>query len=517
MRGIPASVTGGTTGSKLIYSELTDSCSRNIRSAETRSAQDIQRLLREYCEILISRTDNEFVALTDKINKAIPLIEQLKYEKRGSRVYILHSRDLDDQLMEALPDELRLSVISTLQNLAIPKRPDLVRPTFDSRGSLGNDLRELNRLKDSGELSAEQVSDLIEGFIAKIDSLDALAQYVGGSEESPFRQPIIKAKSFTTDPSKKLSELQEYLNSLDSSTGNRALIVRRVKILAVQEWHKSHSIGVEGGKKINPDFVTQYKKIFEGMQKDSYSPEDIAEIIQKIDLLVNKLREFAFSTEELEEYKRRFGLFLDKDVEIRLEQDGDAPHGFGLGSLYNSIFTYIKRNSGLSPKKPEQATSSIDQRVSSATSINELFTIVRELGTIPSSVGDFSAQEVIDNINGYFSGTRKLTNIPSQYGIRKAAERIKSKTQTGSTTEQGNEKPTFDQEVSRARNIDELKAIIRDPKNAVNIGSTGLTVNDIIGDIDIYIEGDFQQKDLKFITSLFGIRNKVAELAPIRR
>ncbi|NBO36727.1 hypothetical protein EBU91_04245, partial [bacterium] len=307
---------------------------------------------------------------------------------------------------------------------------------------------------------------------------------------------------------------QEYLNSLDSSTGNRLLIVRRVKILAVQEWHKRHSIGVEGGKQLDPKLVSEFRSIFDGLRKDSYSPEDITEIVRIIDLLISRLGNSAFSTEELERFKDRFTFFLNKDYTLSYERDVDAPHGFGLGFLFNSIFNYIKLN-GLSPEKPNQA--SIEQRVSSATSINELFTIVRELGTIPSSVGDFSAQEVIDNINGYFSGTRKLTNIPSQYGIRKAAESFKSKTQTGSTTEQGNEKPTFDQEVSRARNIDELKAIIRDPKNAVNIGSTGQTVYDIIGDIDIYIEGGFQQKDLRFITSLFGIRNKVAELAPIRR
>ena len=515
MRGIPASVTGGATDPKLIYDRLYPSCENKIASAS--SVLEIQNLLTDFCNELQSQTGDAFIPLISGIRETIPVIAQLQFEKRGDRVHSLHPREIDNALM-LVPEELRIAIYQALRKIApVAPRPEVARFTFDSTGSLGPDLKKLNELKDSGRLSAEQASDLIEGVIAKIDSLDALAQYVGGSEESPFKQPIIKAKSFTTDPSKKLSELQEYLNSLDSSTGNRLLIVRRVKILAVQEWHKSHSIGVEGGKKINPDFVTQYKKIFEGMQKGSYSPEDIAEIIRKIDLLVNKLSEFAFSTEELEEYKRRFGLFLDKDIEIRLEQNGDAPHGFGLGSLYNSIFNYIRRNSGLSPKKPEQATSSIDQRVSSATSINELFTIVRELGTIPSSVGDFSAQEVIDNINGYFSGTRKLTNIPSQYGIRKAAESFKSKTQTGSTTEQGNEKPTFDQEVSRARNIDELKAIIRDPKNAVNIGSTGQTVYDIIGDIDIYIEGGFQQKDLRFITSLFGIRNKVAELAPIRR
>ncbi|NBO23403.1 hypothetical protein EBU94_08730, partial [bacterium] len=385
MRGIPASVTGGATDPKLIYDRLYPSCENKIASAS--SVLEIQNLLTDFCNELQSQTGDAFIPLISGIRETIPVIAQLQFEKRGDRVHSLHPREIDNALM-LVPEELRIAIYQALRKIApVAPRPEVARFTFDSTGSLGPDLKKLNELKDSGRLSAEQASDLIEGVIAKIDSLDALAQYVGGSEESPFKQPIIKAKSFTTDPSKKLSELQEYLNSLDSSTGNRLLIVRRVKILAVQEWHKRHSIGVEGGKQLDPKLVSEFRSIFDGLRKDSYSPEDITEIVRIIDLLISRLGNSAFSTEELERFKDRFTFFLNKDYTLSYERDVDAPHGFGLGFLFNSIFNYIKLN-GLSPEKPNQA--SIEQRVSSATSINELFTIVRELGTIPSSVGDFS-------------------------------------------------------------------------------------------------------------------------------
>ncbi len=512
---LPSSLFG--RGSKKIYSELTDSCAEEIRKAST--AEGIQSRLSKYCESLRTETRGDFATLTQQINAAIPLIAELRYEKSGSTVSANHSKDKEDQLRKALPVEIFISVITTIQRLAAPKevsRPELSSTPFKSTGSLGKDQGKLNEMKENGSLSKDQASTYIERIFDSISSLDSLARYVEAGENSPFKKPIITAKSFVMDPSKKLSELQEYLNSLDPSSGNLALIIRRVKVLAVQEWHKSHSIGVEGGKQINPDFVTQYRKAFEGMRKDSYSTEDIAGIIRQIDALVSRLSEYAFSTIELEDYKRRFGLFLDKDNAIRLEQNEDDPHGFGLGALYNSIFSYISRNNGLSAKKPEQATSSIEQRVSSATSINELFTIVRELGTIPSSQGDFPAQEVIDNINNYFSGKLRITFIPSRYGIRDAAQRLKPQTLSGSITERGNENPTFDQVVSRARSIDELKAIIRDSRNKSYIEATALQPNEMITDIEQYIDQGSRNRDLLLIASQFGIRKKVAELIPPR-
>ena len=403
------------------------------------SSKEIISILDYFCRSLETSNSEDDRRLGAEIRNAIPLIDQIQFVTENGRVSAQHSSEIEIQLTGLIPQDLLNPILARLVALASsPVRPNLVGPeeapeaapeavpSFDSTGSLGPDLKKLNELKDSGRLSAEQVSDRIEGFIAKIDSLDALAQYVGGSEESPLKQPIIKAKSFSTDPSKKLSELQEYLNSLDSSTGNRLLIVRRVKILAVQEWHKRHSIGVEGGKQLDPKLVSEFRSIFDGLRKDSYSPEDITEIVRIIDLLISRLGNSAFSTEELERFKDRFTFFLNKDYTLSYERDVDAPHGFGLGFLFNSIFNYIKLN-GLSPEKPDQA--SIEQRVSSATSIDQIITIVRELGSIPSSSGGspIPAQEVIDSINAYMQRSRDKFSLPRFYNIRGKVEELRSK------------------------------------------------------------------------------------------